>query len=122
MQKFPSFLGNERVNNTFKPPTIPGTEEKTFSDGEDNTIPRPRGIAPGWESNTQKEEKSSGSHEANIVNEFTSKTGVRIAPSKKALQEFCQRCDKVNATQIAELLDQKLESSTWQVRLVRHSK
>src|SRR5690606_38470227 len=114
--KFSSFLGNDRATNTFKPPVIPGTDEKTFSD-EDN-LPRQRGTAPGWESKTEKEEKSSVSHEANIVNEFTSKTGVRIAPSKKALQEFCQRCENVNATQIAEHLDKKLESSTWQVRLV----
>lgn len=123
--KFPNFINYTQTNaglniQTFRPPSIPvddfGTEEETRVD--EVRSKRPSGFAPGWNEKETGTSDTSGKHEANIVNNFTAKSGVKVIPTRQALQQFVNRCAKVNTDIIAELLNEKLESPAWQVRLV----
>lgn len=75
---------------------------------------------PKFEGIKQWEEKSDlkgeNSIEFQIVEKYTGNSGVRTIPTKEQLAEFCTRCQTVNSDSIAAILDQKLQSQTWQVK------
>ncbi|KJE98135.1 hypothetical protein CAOG_08149 [Capsaspora owczarzaki ATCC 30864] len=56
-------------------------------------------------------------HEARLVEEITAAGGVRVAPPREALAQFIKRCSSLDCHRVAQLLGEKLDSPSWQVRL-----
>jgi len=61
--------------------------------------------------------KEPGDYEARVVGEICTVGGPRVAPSQTALEEFCRKCESLDASCVGEQLKRKLANSDWQTRL-----
>ena len=69
-------------------------------------------------SSIARSSQSSGTAEEKLVDDITAIGGVRVAPSRELLHQFCMRVEALDAGIIMELLEEKLGHSKWQVKLV----
>mmetsp|Transcript_56362 Transcript_56362/g.132144 ORF Transcript_56362/g.132144 Transcript_56362/m.132144 type:complete len:774 (-) Transcript_56362:135-2456(-) len=75
--------------------------------GDNQPAPAPRQAASA----------PSGDYEARVVSELCAPGGARVAPSPQILEEFCRKCESLDAVAVGDQLRQKLHSSEWQSRL-----
>merc|ERR1740138_1862903 len=60
---------------------------------------------------------SSGVYEARVVSELCAAGGARVQPAPATLQEFCRKCESLDANAVGDQLRQKLTGTDWQTRL-----
>lgn len=110
-------LGDTTNESTFVPPTIPTSSTHQRDSASSNSdLPK----------QTQHEEKRKSSpspqmkavsHEERFVNDMTSPSGVHTSPPRSLVEAFCRRARRMDTSEIADLLNEKLMSLKWQTRL-----
>ena len=60
---------------------------------------------------------AAGQAERQLVEQLTTPSGVRSAPTRESLSAFCQRCHSLDLEEIIDLIEEKLEDAQWQVVL-----
>jgi ENTH domain len=61
--------------------------------------------------------EEAGEYEARLVDQIATPSGVRSAPARDALTQFCARCKSLDLEIVLDLLEDKIEARDWRVHL-----